>query len=93
MEGSLRHRWSLIGLALVLWSALYAASAEARRIALVIGNGEYTKFDDLRNPANDARAMAGKLESLDFKLVGGQAHVNVNRTGYGYSVERLSRTN
>ena len=71
----------LTGLALVLWSALYAAPAEARRIALVIGNGEYTKFDDLRNPANDARAMAGKLESLDFKLVGGQAHVNVNRRG------------
>ena len=71
----------LIGLALVLWSALYAAPAEARRIALVIGNGEYTKFEDLRNPANDARAIAGKLESLNFKLVGGQAHVNVNRRG------------
>ena len=71
----------LIGLALVLWSALYAESADARGIALVIGNGEYTKFDDLRNPANDARAMADKLESLDFKLVGDQAHVNVNHRG------------
>ena len=69
----------LVGLALVLWSALYAASAEARRIALVIGNGDYARSGDLRNPANDARAIADKLESLDFTLVGGQAHVDVNR--------------
>ena len=66
-------------LALVLWSALYAAPVDARRIALVIGNGDYTKFDDLNNPANDARAMADKLRSLDFTLVGGQAHVNVEK--------------
>ena len=69
----------LVGLALVLWSALYAASAEARRIALVIGNGDYARSGDLHNPANDARAIADKLESLDFTLVGGQAHVDVNR--------------
>ena len=69
----------LVGLALVLWSALYAASAEARRIALVIGNGDYVKSGDLHNPPNDARAMADKLKSLGFKLVGGQAHVDVNR--------------
>ena len=70
----------LVGLVLVLWSALYAAPVDAaRRIALVIGNGDYARFGDLHNPANDARAMAEKLKSLDFTLIGGQAHVDVNR--------------
>ena len=65
--------------ALILWSASYAASADARRIALVIGNGDYTQFGDLHNPVNDAKAMADKLKSLGFTLVGGQAHVDVNQ--------------
>ena len=69
-----------VALVLVLWSALYAAPVDAaRRIALVIGNGDYAKFGDLHNPANDARAMAEKLKSLDFTLIGGQAHVDVSR--------------
>ena len=67
----------VITVALVLWSASNAASADARRIALVIGNGDYTKFADLHNPVSDAKAMANKLRSLDFTLVGGQAHVDV----------------
>ena len=64
---------------LVLWSALYATSADARRIALVIGNGNYTSFGDLHNPVNDAKAMADKLRTLDFTLIGDQAHVDVSR--------------
>lgn len=69
----------ILGL-LVLWAALYAAPADAaRRIALVIGNGDYTRFGDLDNPANDARAIANKLSTLRFMLIGGSAHVDVNR--------------
>ncbi len=41
---------------------------EVRRIALVIGNGNYPE-DLLGNPANDARAMAGTLRSLGFEVV------------------------
>ena len=51
----------------------------AGRVALVIGNGDYAHFGDLRNPANDARAMARKLRSLGFELVGDAAHVDVTR--------------
>jgi len=36
------------------------------RLALVIGNAEYTKAGRLLNPVNDARDMAQKLEALDF---------------------------
>lgn len=43
-----------------------AASAE-RRLALVIGNGAYAE-GPLRNPLNDARAMAGALRELNFEV-------------------------
>ena len=65
---------------LMLWALLYAAQADAsRRIALVIGNGDYSQSPDLYNPVNDAKAMADKLRSLEFTLIGGQAHMNVNK--------------
>ena len=59
---------------------LAVPASAAERIALVIGNAKYPKMGDLRNPANDARAMADKLRKLDFELVGGKAHVNVTRS-------------
>lgn len=37
-----------------------------QRFALVIGNAAYD-FDPLKNAGNDAKGMAGKLESLGFK--------------------------
>jgi hypothetical protein len=37
-----------------------------RRRALVIGNADYRTLADLRNPVNDARAMASALRRLDF---------------------------
>ena len=49
------------------------------RVALVIGNAAYSQFGALRNPARDAEAMAATLQALDFRLVGGRAHVDVTR--------------
>ena len=64
--------------AAVLLAAALAMSAQAaERVALVIGNGSYERSPSLRNPANDARAMAEKLRSVGFKLVGDKAHVDV----------------
>ena len=37
------------------------------RVALVIGNGAY-KDSPLKNPPNDARAMAAALKDLGFKV-------------------------
>ena len=45
-----------------------APPAAEQRIALVIGNGRY-EVGPLRNPVNDARAMAGKLETLGFEVI------------------------
>ena len=64
----------------VVWlAALAQAAPAAGRVALVIGNGDYARFGNLRNPANDARAMGEKLQTLGFSLVGGQAHVDLTR--------------
>jgi len=51
-------------LCLLFCQSLYA---KERRLALVIGNSTYHKAP-LANPANDARAIAKKLEQLGFKV-------------------------
>ena len=43
-------------------------SANGERVALVVGNAAYIR-SPLRNPVNDARAIAAKLESLGFKVI------------------------
>ena len=48
--------------------ALDAAPAEARRVALVIGNSDY-KAGPLQNPGNDASAVAEALTKLGFDKV------------------------
>ncbi|MBM3558044.1 MAG: caspase family protein, partial [Alphaproteobacteria bacterium] len=40
-----------------------------KRLALVIGNGKYRNLGPLRNPANDAKAMATSLKRLDFEVI------------------------
>jgi uncharacterized caspase-like protein len=44
-------------------------AATGRRVALVIGNSDYTSVDRLKNPANDASAMAAALTRLGFDVV------------------------
>jgi hypothetical protein len=45
-----------------------AQSAGAKKVALVIGNAAY-KEAPLKNPVNDARAMAAKLRELGFRVI------------------------
>lgn len=45
-----------------------SAHAAEKRIALVIGNSSYSG-SPLKNPSNDARAMAAKLKRLGFDVV------------------------
>ena len=58
-------RW-LVAALLQLLLAVPALAQE--RVALVIGNGAYRSAPPLANPANDARAMAGLLERLGFRV-------------------------
>jgi uncharacterized caspase-like protein len=45
-----------------------ALAAQSGRVALVIGNGAYTKIQALANPVNDASDMADKLAGLGFSV-------------------------
>jgi uncharacterized caspase-like protein len=51
--------------------AVYAlpALAEAKRVALVIGNSAYRHSAELRNPRNDALNVADALRLLDFTVI------------------------
>lgn len=58
-------------LILLLFTTLAPLSALAeKRVALLVGNSQYQLSDlTLPNPANDATAMAQKLESLGFTVI------------------------
>lgn len=43
------------------------AEAPPQRLALLIGNSQYTNFNHLQNPPNDVNALAAKLSNLGFK--------------------------
>lgn len=58
---------SLFGLLLAMLAQ--ADALPGRRVALVIGNGNYAKEGALRNPVNDARDMCAKLKSLQFETL------------------------
>ncbi len=55
--------------ALVVEFAWAAAPTEAKRVALVIGNGAYQSVSELKNPKNDATAIADALVAVGFDEV------------------------
>lgn len=61
---------SLIAAFILGLAALFSSPASAeRRVALVIGNGAYTKVPGLTNPANDAAAIEAMLKAARFDRV------------------------
>ena len=66
----------------------FAGSAEARRVALVIGNSAYEHASPLANPKNDANALAAALKRLDFEVVKG---VDLKRSDFEKSVRDFAR--
>lgn len=70
MHGSATAFWRfLLALlaALALAGVATAATFSGKRVALVIGNGKYPTAP-LKNPVNDARAMAKTLKELGFEV-------------------------
>ena len=75
--------WRRLGLASAvgLWTLVVASSAGAQapreepRLALLIGNSAYRE-SPLRNPVNDVRAMARRLQELGFTVI---AHENATK--------------
>ena len=68
-------RAAIVVFTLLLLAAVPEAAAE-KRVALVVGNGNYEHFGNLPNPPNDARLMAGTLRALGFEVL---EHVDVTQ--------------
>ena len=70
LKGGSRLLRFLLALALLGAMLGYALVAAAeQRVALIIGNSAYPAAARLRNPVNDATAMANKLRALGFDVV------------------------
>ena len=63
-------------------------SFPSKRLALVIGNSEYVHGGNLKNPANDARAMQGALESLGFAVL---RHENCDQKEMKMAIDYFGR--
>jgi hypothetical protein len=63
-----RFAWTCVVFLLSLLAASPAAHAE-RRVALVIGNGDYVKVGKLANPTRDARSIETLLRAAGFDVV------------------------
>ena len=60
------NRLFITALAYLIGGSIY--SQAETRLALVIGNANYTE-GELKNPVNDALFVAETLESLDFDVI------------------------
>ena len=65
----LENRLSAASAARAIDPAVLATMRSERRLALVVGNGNYERIPKLRNPINDARAVSGALRRLGFEVV------------------------
>ncbi len=84
----LRHLLTPIFAVALLISATPDNALAAARIALVIGNSDYTNIARLRNPGNDARLMASALRDVGFDVV---TAFDVDERAMGRAVSRFGQ--
>jgi formylglycine-generating enzyme required for sulfatase activity len=78
-----RRPWAAVVTVALCLLLAFLAPAHAARLALVIGNKDYT-VGALKNPLNDAEAMAGALDGLGFQVT---LVKNLKRDDIGRTVE------
>ncbi|MEZ5471360.1 MAG: SUMF1/EgtB/PvdO family nonheme iron enzyme [Marinicella sp.] len=74
----------LLSFALLFCSLAYAEN----RVALVVGNSNYSKMSRLENPVNDATDMTTKLRSMQFKVVSG---LNLDKRAFTHKINEFER--
>jgi formylglycine-generating enzyme required for sulfatase activity len=85
----------LVGSLALLVAAVFSLPAVAqkltdqKRIALVVGNGNYSHVPPLENPGNDARLLGEALRAVGFTLVGGGAQVNLDKQAFEKVVQEF----
>jgi hypothetical protein len=62
------------------------AFSQEKRLALVIGNGNYDYGGTLPNPENDAKAISRKLRDLDFDVI---EHVNLDQKSMKIAIDEF----
>jgi uncharacterized caspase-like protein len=78
--------------ALLLLVGTASAQPAERRVALVIGNGQYHYIPQLANPTNDAQLIAETLTGAGFTLVGGKAQLDLDKMAFDRMVQEFSNT-
>jgi lysozyme family protein len=73
-----RVTWVVASLALVALSSHPCLAKDGKRVALVIGNGQYVSVSTLANPVNDANGIAAALKRLGFAEVKVITEANYN---------------
>lgn len=79
---------------LILLAGLFAAALlpsqalAERRVALVVGNAQYTYATALRNPRNDATDIADALKRLGFEVVLG---LDLDQQNFAATLEKFTR--
>lgn len=83
-------RW-LLAFSVVCFCLADISYAEDKKIALVIGNGQYTgRVTQLNNPERDAKRMADTLEEIGFDVqVGYNLDHETMRAAFKHYVDRL----
>jgi hypothetical protein len=69
-------------------STLTTSDAANSRVALIIGNSDYTAMNRLKNPVHDATDMAAVLRGLGFKVI---LKTDQNTTGMKRAVRQFRR--
>jgi len=80
---------STVALVLILVTRTAAAPPVERRVALVIGNGQYRYVPQLANPTSDAQLIADTLRGLGFTLVGGTAQLDLDKAAFDRAVQEF----
>ena len=83
----MKNVWRLILVLLILVFWGQEAYADAKKIALVIGNANY-KTGKLSNPVNDAKDFAGVLEKCGFSVI---LETDINRKEFRKSIFEFSK--
>ncbi len=65
-----------------------ASTAEAKRVALVIGNDQYENVPNLQKAVNDARALGRTLKDLDFEIISAE---NLTRREMNQKLQEFAR--
>jgi uncharacterized caspase-like protein len=83
-------RWiELLVFALALAIMMGSPAQADKRVALVVGNSSYRNITQLDNPRNDAGLMAETLRSIGFKLVGGRALIDLDKTSFDSAIQNF----